>query len=396
LPQWIAVVLLVAILVVLVVVGVPVYKFIKQFNDAVDVLTNMYGVNTFLAKALSAVLFTPVVVGLGRGLLGLWKSGFRGAMATGLYAAAYFLGMYAVSRSASFAHATGEGLQWYAETPEGLRFYDSPGYDTKYGLPLRPVTPEMKVAQARRQLGQVPQPVPVARLSELELFDRLTGNPRYWYFRSPSGDFELFDGPGFHPQYQQLLRPLTTEVASEAAQWLRDEEAATTREEAAAFRNRYVDPAITRVAGARQWAILITDGDNNSVSSLTSAATEVMSGRGVRLVSLFRSSLLRDRLNQNLYDGDPALIQKLGLSTACDAMALGVLKVDVAASSDVQGMMTARSSLRFRVVSSTNGSVADEFEVTSIGAGFSEAAARTQAIDRLATAFKSRLVQSPT
>jgi hypothetical protein len=121
-----------------------------------------------------------------------------------------------------------------------------------------------------------------------------------------------------------------------------------------------------------------------------------MSGRGVRLVSLFRSSLLRDRLNQNLYDGDPALIQKLGLSTACDAMALGVLKVDVAASSDVQGMMTARSSLRFRVVSSTNGSVADEFEVTSIGAGFSEAAARTQAIDRLATAFKSRLVQSPT
>jgi TPR repeat protein len=40
-------------------------------------------------------------------------------------------------------------------------------------------------------------------------FDPVTGNPRLWYWRRDSGEYEFFDGPGFHPQNGETLKPFT-------------------------------------------------------------------------------------------------------------------------------------------------------------------------------------------
>jgi hypothetical protein len=370
--------------------AIPAYQFLKQFNGAVDILTDKYGVNTFLAKALAAVLFTPVAVGVKRSFFGLRKSGPRGALLTGLYAAVYFLGMYAVSRNAAFTHSEGKVLQWYSDTPEGLRFFDSPGFDPKYGIALRPVTPEMKVAQARRERGQVPQSVPATNLSQLQLFDPLTGDPRYWYYRSPTGDFELFDGPGFHPQNQQLLVALDAAAVVELSRWLQGREEAATRATQLDFRDRYVDPGARRQTTARRWVVLITDSGNDPVPTLIAAGGQALTAKGITLASVFRPAFVRDRLNQQLYEGDPSLAQRLALHDVCEGVVLGALGMTIAKSSEAEGMHTARASLKVRVITAGSGSVVQEFVLSSLVLG-SRRTPRGRATERLVTPLRDRL-----
>lgn len=44
------------------------------------------------------------------------------------------------------------------------------------------------------------------------LFDRKTGKPLLWFYRA-SGDYEFFDGPGFHPRTGDRLLPFTSDEA---------------------------------------------------------------------------------------------------------------------------------------------------------------------------------------
>ena len=371
-----------------------VYEFLKIFDNALAILAQQNGMNRWLARALAAGFFVPVAWGAKHSFFGVWKRGLRPKIVTGAYTAVYCLGMYAVSRNVYFARETGRALKWYAETPEGIRFYDDSGYDTKYGIKLKPATPDMMIDVERRARGQVPRLVPPAQLPSLDLFDAISGDPKYWYYRLPDGSYDLFDGPGFDPRNGQPLQHIDSAVANEIRNWLQGGLRAVAEAEHLAFIDKYVDRSIGRAVGLRQWAVLVTDSQGVTVPGLVEAATEGLSGKGIRVVSLFRPQLLRDRLNEQLYSAEPSLIRKLSLAQLSDGVVIGKASFAISNSDAAQGLTTARVSLHVRLISTANASVADEFEVNSQGAGFSIDAARAQAIERTATALKSRLTEA--
>jgi hypothetical protein len=55
------------------------------------------------------------------------------------------------------------------------------------------------------------QPNRISITPDTVFFDPVSGNPRLWYWRRDKGDYEFFDGPGFHPQNGQPLESFTRE-----------------------------------------------------------------------------------------------------------------------------------------------------------------------------------------
>ena len=43
-------------------------------------------------------------------------------------------------------------------------------------------------------------------------FDQISGEPRAWYWRGPDGQYEFYDGPGFHPGTGDPLAVLTKDL----------------------------------------------------------------------------------------------------------------------------------------------------------------------------------------
>ncbi len=396
LPRWLVTTLVLvaaAILVFVVFRALGAYEFIILFDDGVEVLAGQYGLNIWLARALVAVFFAPLAWGAKRGFFTVGKQTFRTKLLTGAYASLYFFGMYFVARNASFHHTTGEVLQWYAETPEGVRFFDSPGYDPKYGVKLAPVTPELRSALERRRRGDVPSPVAISQFAALQLFDPLTGTPRYWYYQSPTGEFELFDGPGFHPQNQQVLQPIGAAVVVEIRRSLENKRAATEEASRIAFVNRYIDPSTVRASGGRRWAVAITDSANASVPSLQAVAEEALSQRGIASVWPFRQPFFTEGLNRRINEGDVATVRSLSLRRCCEVVLLGSVDVGFTTSPEHQGLVTARMSVRLRVVSTENGRIMGQGDIQVVGAGFSVAAANSQALERVAAGLRQRLAE---
>jgi serine/threonine protein kinase len=116
-------------------------------------LVNVSGINPNLAKAVVILVTIPFFWAVTKYTGRVYRSpGLRpslklytniyGIILVG-YVAVFFLTLYGASRSNCFGQTTGEALKWYAWTPEGIRFADSPGVDPKYGVTLKPVTPEI-------------------------------------------------------------------------------------------------------------------------------------------------------------------------------------------------------------------------------------------------------------
>jgi hypothetical protein len=65
--------------------------------------------------------------------------------------------------------------------------------------------------EAQQEPQRIPDPV--------EFFDKRTGKPKVWYWRTESG-YEFYDAPGFHPRTGGVLTSITREIISD---WLRSQ-----------------------------------------------------------------------------------------------------------------------------------------------------------------------------
>ena len=105
---------------------------------------------------------------------------------------------------------TGAAARYYVLTPEGYRFYDAPGEDPTYGVPLKPVTEEVITAVRARQEAQLHE---YESLDEAPyLFHPTTGKPGVWYSADPKGKLRFFSRPGHNPRTGWPLEPITTSV----------------------------------------------------------------------------------------------------------------------------------------------------------------------------------------
>lgn len=206
--------IIIALLVVLI-IGLIVYSFVsdtpifiitKLYNYAVNKIISMTGLSQWLVKGIVIIALIPM----------LWviKHAFRGeyknhARAVGmLYIGVFFLSLYFMSKDIYFSHSGNEILKYYALTPDGVWYSDTPGIDPVYGKTLKPVTPEVIRNLKLIEKGDIKPIDP----NNFTLFNPITGEAQAWYYKYPDGTLEFFGKPGYHPISGDALIPVTKQV----------------------------------------------------------------------------------------------------------------------------------------------------------------------------------------
>jgi hypothetical protein len=175
----------------------------------VDELSYVLNINIYYAKALSLLVFMATVFFVGkiglssRGrLIGVWGL-------VGLLVAHSLLMGFGIRNQ--FFDRSGKAIKCYVITREGdVRFLEHAGIDPETGRQCRNATPEMLERLTAYKNGRRPR-----RLadSEADVFYELrTGEPIIWYSRAKSGEIQLFNLMGFHPDTGAELLPVTPDI----------------------------------------------------------------------------------------------------------------------------------------------------------------------------------------
>ena len=182
------------------------------FWGYVEGLENLTGINYYILTALALMMLVPYYVGTAmlfsfRGLVSRRRR-YTGAAILLAMAVGYNLSLYYITKEMAFAFSGGSAQKWYALTPDGVKYYNRPGFDTTYGIPVQPVTPEIISKLKLLEKGEF-KPIDPA---QKPLFNPITGQPQVWYYKYPEGWFEFYDKPGFHPVTGTPLKPVTEQV----------------------------------------------------------------------------------------------------------------------------------------------------------------------------------------
>ena len=129
-----------------------------------------------------------------------------------------------VSEPTFFDLRSGEPAIWYAKNKNGnIELFSLMGFHPDTGDELLPVTKEVVASWKDQQA----KPKRVSQKVDPEtfvFFDQITGEPRAWYWRGSDGQYEFYDGPGFHPGTGEPL--IVVDLATIAA-WKKYREAHT-------------------------------------------------------------------------------------------------------------------------------------------------------------------------
>ena len=90
------------------------------------------------------------------------------------------------------------------------------GFHPQTGEELTPIARDV-VEAWKQQNAKVVRRVPV-RVEDPEkfgLFDPTTGAAKVWYWQSEKGEYEFYDGPGFHPQSGDQFKIVTRDVIAD-------------------------------------------------------------------------------------------------------------------------------------------------------------------------------------
>lgn len=401
LPQWLLYAVIAACVLFMLFVAYQAYSFLSDFNDAVDILSGRYGINSWLAKAIALIFVGPLAWGLKRSIFGSWSM----RVGTSVYACAYFLGMYLISQNASFSHKSGEILQWYAETPDGVRFFDSPGYDPKYGIELKPVTSELKIAMERRKLGQTPGDVSLTSFNSLQLFDPLTSAPKYWFSVSPAGVFSIYDGPGFDPKNQTPLQPITPAVAENIRQSLASQAQRVALQDEKNRGKREAQLESLRVTALQSLfdcsaqgpiALAINPASRSTATETTTDVAEQLAHTGKTssvsmATNFFRPKFFSDGYFERAYAGDVQFLQEAGAFTCISSIVLAQL--ESSCGQVVSGVTTCDLRMNYRVFDHS-GRALDSGSVSASGAGFDKNEALQNGAKTLAETKSSQIIRS--
>ena len=201
-----AVIFLIALFIYITALPLSIQIIWKLYSYITNKIVSTTGVSQFLAKGIVIILLIPLIWVIPNIFRRKYK---KTASAIGLlYVGVFFLSLFFLSKDIYFTHS-GEGtLKWYVLTPEGVKFYDSPGIDPVYGITLKPVTPDVIRNLKLLQKGEFKTVDP----SNVSWFNPITGDPQIWYYQYPDGSFEFYDKPGYHPITGDPLKPATKQI----------------------------------------------------------------------------------------------------------------------------------------------------------------------------------------
>ena len=387
----------------------------KVFNYVVQNFVNVTGMSPFLVKGLVIILLIPFVWAI----LEITKLSVRffkrkkpnKKFALSLiifYVAAFFLSMFFLSRGTYFGHIKGEVMKFYASTPEGIRFFDSPGFDPKYGIELKPVTPQMIEQYERLERGMKPKRLDTSK--EFEFFDSITGEAKVWYFIDQEGNYEFYDQPGFHPVFWEELKPVSPEIVlsyknaikkiSEAnvkKQEKDEEERRITeikrkQQEDLALKRAFIEDHVNQVIlnnpDSVEIVVIISNKDTEklSESSIETAnkICESLSNENTKAVSnLFKSQFFDEGYFTDFYEGDTKIIFDLELIKNIDYLILGIKESSFSTNERLEGLISCTLNLNLKMYSVETGEIISSNSFKVVGIGIDNKKAEQQAIDRV-------------
>lgn len=221
---------------------VAIWQIYQHFVEKASDLT---GLNKYLVTAAAMLLFVPFFIGIQFLFSFSKRRRYVGGSILLALAILYNLSLYSFTKDLYFAFSQGEALKWYALTPEGVKFYDRPGIDPKYGIPLKPVTPEVVRKLELLKKGGF-TPIDPTRAT---FFNPITGEAQVWYYQYPDGTFEFYDKPGYHPITGTQLQPVTQRIYFE---WKKTQKA---RSQVGVWRER--EPGGQPPTGPQPSAVLV-------------------------------------------------------------------------------------------------------------------------------------------
>jgi hypothetical protein len=391
----------------------------ETFSYVVDNVVDVSGISPYLVKGMVLVALIPFGWSVAEILkFGIWDrlrgmAGYRSnrwitkrfaVTVVVAYGVAYFFVMYAASRGQNFRHTAGAAQRWYAITPEGIRFFDSSGFDPKYGLKLEPVTAELAVNLARAERGQTPSRLVVNKLDDIQFFDTLSGQPRIWYFKNAAGEVELYSQAGHHPAYGDQLRPITREVVSALRQQLEANAKQVAVEHAAAVnREERARAEASRIAVMKQHEQQVDQYTNRSTDR-SMAVVFVDDGRfdhesAMQLASrvggssaLFKPTFVTSGMFEAALNGDATVLRKLDLEGRATSIVLGRLSTRAAVASVVGSEIhKSDSTLTVRVFVPEDHFSSQSFSVIGHGSGFTADEAKKHSVEDAITHVATRL-----
>jgi hypothetical protein len=405
-----------------------IFKFsiiVKTFNYVVQNIINVTGMSFWLAKGLVIIAIIPFFWAIGE----VFKIKFKinifkkrplksyrkaAAIVIVLYIALFFFSMYFFSRGTYFGHYKGEATKYYAMTPEGLRTFDSPGFDPKYGIELKPMTPKMIEQLERAKLGKKPKLVNMAQ--NIEYFDSITGEPKIWYFKDKEGNYDFFDQPGYHPVYWEELKPISKQVVMEYKEYMRqiserriterlaedekkeNERKEIKKKEAEESRRKYIetniDTSIRNSPDKKDITILVFDKEADRVSSSSiwikdKIKESIAADNLVVVIDLFNNGFIESGNFEKIYNGNSGIIKDLGLEKSVDFIVLGKKKNEEYLQDPRLGdLNSCKIELEIKIYSALTSAIIGSNIFKEAGVGIDKDKAKWQAINRISDKAK--------
>ncbi|MCX7590988.1 MAG: alkaline shock response membrane anchor protein AmaP [Kiritimatiellae bacterium] len=392
------------------------------YSYFVETLANATGVNLYLIKAAVLLLLIPFYYGLKWSFSPFHRKSKRaiGAAILTTLAVGYNIGLYFATRQVSFT-AEGKPLRYFALTPEGVKYSDRPGVERAYGIPFRPVTPEVARNLKLLEKGEF-RPVDPANAA---WFNPITGQAQLWYYQYPDGTLEFYDKPGHHPFTNEPLKEVTKQLyldwrekakaaavpspggapatpaaaraevprpSSGVAEHVRSlvSERQRRLEEFKALINR----AVPRLPGKTTIAMVIDAAPlSGGLSPELAFCGSLQSDRAAFVSNLFRLDLLKAKgFFNDIYQGDQQLLQAAASLSGVDYVVMGRLSYSFRRSSSVDtNLISCDLNLSCRVAN-REGAVILTDSLSAVGPGFSEEAALENGLRVLSGNFIERIL----
>ena len=317
-----------------------------------------------------------------------------------VYIGIFFLSMHFLSRDSYFDFYNKEPLKWYAETPEGIRYFDTDGYDPKYGIKLKPVTPDMIEKYKKQQMKMYPKRIALSSLEGIEFFDSITGKPRVWYYRDKDGTFEFFDGPGFHPTYNVALKPITPDIIISLKEKIREnqEKAAAEMEKSAveketqkrlAYLQRYINTYSKNTPGSKEVAILAVDEKLRQDYDIEKKLVSILKQQKKNpVLSIFKKPFINDGIFERVFSGNLDIIKTLALDNQVDYVILARKYSKFRNNPKVWDGISSDLTIQIKIIATNPIKVVNATSISAIGPGYTNEEAEKNAVEKMYSSLK--------
>lgn len=372
----------------------------KLYGYITNKIVSITGVSQFLAKGIVIILLIPLIWVIPN----MFKRKHRKtANAVGLlYVGVFFLSLFFLSKDIYFAHSGEETLKWYALTPDGVKFYDSPGIDPVYGITLKPVTPDVIRNLKLLQKGESKTVDP----ENISWFNPITGDSQIWYYQYPDGSYEFYDKPGYHPITGDPLKPATKQIYFE---W--KEKAKTRKEQQIAMgprpdisekerRLQEFKSIINRVSNIHpskpNVAMVIESKRTESgISPENALYNHLRTERANIIINLFKEESFKEKgFFREIYDGNTELLKQTDALSKIDNLILGRLNYSFSKGTGIdRDLVSCNINFSYKVINK-NSDIIKSDSISVIGPGFSEDVALERGLEMLTEKYSNRIFKS--